>query len=49
MSEDALLYCIGAPEKINNWGQGGQQNIYYSNTLYIYVAHGRVRDWQSLN
>lgn len=46
MSEDALWWSLGLPEKTNDWGKGGKQYI-YPGGLYIYVDGKVVRDWQS--
>ena len=48
MSQIALDYGMGFPDKENDWGSGGKQYI-YSDTFFVYVGNnGKVEDWQSL-
>lgn len=47
MSEDALFWSWGSPEKTNNYGQGGMQYVYGAGQ-YVYVTGKRVRDFQTL-
>jgi hypothetical protein len=48
MSEDALWWAWGFPDKSNDWGSGGQQYVYHKR-LYVYVKDNTVRDWQELS
>jgi hypothetical protein len=45
MSEDALFWSWGFPEKTSDWGSGGEQYIYYGDQ-YVYVGGKKNRDWQ---
>lgn len=47
MSQDALFWSWGYPEKTNDWGSGGKQYI-YSGSQYVYVRAKKVTGWQSL-
>jgi len=47
MSEDALYWSWGYPEKSNDWGRGGKQHIYHG-SQYVYVEGKTVRDWQAI-
>lgn len=47
MSEEALYWSWGYPDKSNDWGRGGQQLIYHG-SQYVYLAGKRVRDWQAI-
>jgi hypothetical protein len=50
MSEDAVGYAIGFPEKTNDWGRGGKQLVFFSGKLTVYVDNsGKVVDWQDFN
>ncbi|HKV92164.1 MAG TPA: hypothetical protein VJW20_06430 [Candidatus Angelobacter sp.] len=50
MSKDAVGYAIGFPEKTNDWGRGGEQLIFFSGKLTVYVdGSGKVTDWQDLD
>jgi hypothetical protein len=48
MSELALNYSIGFPERENDYGNGGKQLI-YADGLFVYLdTQGRVTDWQRM-
>lgn len=50
MSKDAVDFALGPPEATNDWGKGGKQLIYFSNTLLIYLDNqNKVDDVQSLH
>jgi hypothetical protein len=45
MSNAALGFLMGFPEKQSGWGRGGKQ-LTYSN-MFVYLDHAqRVKDWQ---
>jgi hypothetical protein len=48
MSEDALWWSWGFPDKSNDWGIGGEQHVYHKH-LYVYVKDKTVRNWQELS
>jgi hypothetical protein len=47
MSQDALWWSWGFPDKSNDWGSGGEQAIYGGHT-YVYVKQKIVSDWQQI-
>lgn len=48
MSEKALHYSIGFPDKENEWSRGQRQLIYADGKRFVYLdANDRVVDWQS--
>src|ERR1700694_1937116 len=50
MTEDALSYSLGKPERENNYGRGGRQLVYLSGKLLIYLdAHNVIEDYQLLD
>jgi hypothetical protein len=50
MSRRALRCGYGTPDKVNDWGSGGRQLVYYGGRLLVYLdADGRVSDRQALN
>jgi hypothetical protein len=49
MSKDAVDFALGFPDGTNDWGNGGKQLIYFSNSLFIYLDNrNKVTDIQSL-
>jgi hypothetical protein len=48
MSERALYWSWGYPQKTNDWGRGGEQMIYVD-SHYVYVRGGVVHDLQTLH
>jgi len=50
MSKDAVQFAVGFAERTNDWGRGGEQLVFFSGKLTIYIdSAGRVTDWQSLD
>ena len=48
MSERAVEYLWGAPDKTNNWGSAGKQLV-YPGLFFVYLDNrGKVSDWQEL-
>lgn len=46
MSEEALYWVYGFPQKTNDYGLGGKQLVYFHGKSLIYVRNGVVSDWQ---
>lgn len=47
MTDEALYYSWGYPEKINDWGRGGKQLI-FPRGQNVYLEGKIIRDWQSV-
>lgn len=47
MSEEALYWSLGFPNKENDYGRGGVQLVFSTGRI-IYLKNGRVADWQKL-
>jgi hypothetical protein len=50
MSESEVICVRGLPEKINHWGRGGDQLIYFGGKLIFYFdENGKYEDMQELD
>jgi hypothetical protein len=50
MSYNAVIYALGQPEAINDWGRDGTQLVYDEHTVFVYLNNaGYVEDMHVLN
>lgn len=50
MPRNAVILSWGKPEKVNDWGSGGEQLVYDAGDQLVYIStDGRVTNWQSLS